>query len=141
MTLNCELIPCHDAAPDDLKRLGAALKAWFDAFLSEHAQVDGWLDQDAVNDLLAGELPLPFVLRCLGDQPEIKAKEMLDALDKARTAHPLLDRSLPTANARSILFGFSLADDDQGDLLASMKRCLPMEVVERILIGGESQEP
>ena len=63
MTTNVELTPRRTLAPDELKRLGAALESWFANFLRQRPETDGWIDQDALDDLLAGELPKlqPFI--------------------------------------------------------------------------------
>jgi hypothetical protein len=138
MTMNVELTPLRSLAPAELKRLGAALESWFTDFLRDRPEVDGWIDQDALDDLLAGELPKPFILRCLYDPPRLNTNDMKAALEKARARHPLLGRSLPPAYERCVLFGFALDVGEADDLLASLRGGVPMELVAEIRINGET---
>ena len=137
MTLNVELTPRRSLTPNDLKRLGTALETWLVTFLRDHPEVDGWMDQDAVADLLAGELPKPFILRCLRDPPRLNINELQVALEKARARHPLLRRMLPPFHGRCVPFGFSLDGEDREELLVSLRRQVPMEFVDKIRINGE----
>jgi hypothetical protein len=138
MTFNCELFPRHDATPDELKRLGTAMKAWFDDFLEAHPDADGFVAPDALADLRAGELPKPFLLRCLGST-QLHAKELKDALERARAEHSLLHRCLPPLHGRCVPFGFWLADANESELLTSLRSSIPMELVESLRINGAAQ--
>lgn len=88
MTVHGEIVPRPDASPEQCKALAAALERWFAACLAElgrqDADVDGWLDLASLDDLRAGELPQPAVLRLLGGQPGLNAKALRAALDEAR---------------------------------------------------------
>jgi hypothetical protein len=68
MPLECEVIPRPDASPGELKTLGAALAGWFDTYHAglgaSSRDVDGWIDREALADLLDGELPQSLALRC-----------------------------------------------------------------------------
>jgi hypothetical protein len=69
MALHGELIPRHGARPEELKARGAAIQSWFADFLRQRAEagddVDSWLGEEAVGDLLHGKLPQPLAARCL----------------------------------------------------------------------------
>jgi hypothetical protein len=73
MVVQGQIVPRSDATPDQLKALATALERWFAACLVElrsaEAEVDGWMDEAALADLRAGELPQPALLRFLGAQP------------------------------------------------------------------------
>ena len=112
------------------------MEIWFTNFLCERPDVDGWIDQDALADLLAGELPKPFILRCLHDPPRLNIGELQAALETARARHPLLRCSLPPAYGRCVPFGFSLDDDAQDELMESLRSRVPMELVAEMRING-----
>lgn len=138
MIVNCRIVPRHDAATDQLKALGMALENWFDRFLAGLAGQDfeGWIDRDGLKDLIAGELPQPFLLRILPGQPSMKPKEIGDALEDARSAYPLLHRALPPLMSRSVSFtitvaGITLTCDD---VLASLEENVPMELVSELVL-------
>jgi hypothetical protein len=144
MAIECEVWPKQDATPEQLKALGSALQRWFAAFLQELAaagrDVEGWMDPDAVRDLLTGELPQPIALRFVAEQqhPGQSARELRDALDRAREMFPRVRRSLPPADARTVPFGFSLdGTQDLGQLVASLRRHIPAELVEDLFVGGQ----
>lgn len=138
--MNIELTPRLNLTPNELKRLGAALEAWFATFLCEHADVDGWLDEDALADLAAGELPKPFILRCLTDPPKLNLTELSDALEQARARHPLLQRSLPPVHGRCVPFGLCLGDGDEDEVLASLRHGgVPVAFVESIRVNGKER--
>ncbi len=145
MTLHGELMPRLDATPDELKALGAAIQAWFAAFQRQRAEagddIDGWLDEDAVGDLLHGELPQRLVARCLRVMHGITVRELISRLSDARERHPLVRRSLPPPEARSVGFGFSLCQEARDDLLASLRDRLPPDLLYEISIDGERYEP
>jgi hypothetical protein len=136
MTLHGELIPRHDATPAELKALGAAIQAWFTAFQRQRAEagddVDGWLDEEAVGDLLHGELPQPLAARCLRVMHGITVRELIGRPSDARERHPLVRRSLPPPEARSVGFGFSLCQAARDDLLASLRGRPPVDLLSEI---------
>lgn len=70
MILRGTILPRADAAPHQLRELGAAIAAWFERTLADLTaaapdDADGWVDQAALDDLSAGELPRPALLRLI----------------------------------------------------------------------------
>jgi hypothetical protein len=117
-------------------------RSWFDAYLAglraAGRDVDGWIDRDALANLLGGELPQPLALRCA--QPGMMLAEARDALDRARAMVPRLRRSIPEGGARSDLFGFSLDAGDREALLASLRGALSVGVVQAVRVNGRSRD-
>jgi hypothetical protein len=144
MTIHGDLIPRRDATPEQLKALGAAIQAWFSGILRQRAEAgdeaDGWLDEDAVADLLHGELPQPMAARCLPLLHGMTVRELIDSLSGARDSYPLARHLLPPPHARCVGFGFVLAEEGRDDLLASMRARLPLHLIAEIRIDGERYE-
>jgi hypothetical protein len=140
MIIHGELVPRHDATPEKLKALGAAIEAWFADFLRQQTEageeVDGWLDEDALGDLLHGELPQPVAGRCLHVMHGITVNELIGRLNGARERHPLAQRSLPPPQTRCLGFGFWTREEARDDLLASLRGCLPVDLLSAIRIDG-----
>jgi hypothetical protein len=137
MALSCEVFPRLSATSEELKALGRAIPAWFAAFLRERPDVDGWLDEDAVADLLHGELPQPLAARCLRILHGITVRDLIANLADARQRHPLIHRLLPEPQARCVGFGFSLGPEARDDLLASLWNSLPLDAVLEIRVNGQ----
>jgi hypothetical protein len=142
MPLQVEIMPRPDATPDQLKHLASALREWFAAYLKDAAtidpDVDGWIDEAALDDLRAGELPQPTVLRLLKDQPGIRIQDMRDAIESARAMFPLARRTIPSPNARCVALGFSLIGTPQqrDHMLGSLRRDVPVEYLAQIAVNG-----
>jgi hypothetical protein len=149
--LDGAIVPRQDASSDELKELGAALAAWWRAECAIPGSAAERLDEDALNDLLAGELPQPFGLRLLGwfRDPEahrgvtlprrLTAQDMTDVLRHARDANPAVARRIPPTNLRAVFLGLS----NHGELavnrlLAGLRLRLPPDLVEDVLIDGRS---
>jgi hypothetical protein len=141
MSLNGVLFPRLGATSDELKTLGRAIQHWFTAFLQEHPAMDGWLDHDAVDDLLHGELPQPLAGRCLRIMHGITIRELIGSLAEARERHPALRRLMPEPEARCVSFGFSLGEEAHDDLLASLRVSLPPKAIAEIRINGQNFQP
>jgi hypothetical protein len=137
MSLTGEVFPRPTATPDELKTLGHAIRGWFAAFLRERPGVDAWLDEDAVADLLHGELPQPMAGRCLRIMHGMTIHELIGSLADARERHPVLRRLLPEPQARCVGFGFSLGPDAHDHLLASLRSCLPLDLVLELRVDGQ----
>jgi hypothetical protein len=144
MTLHGELIPRQNATPEDLKALGAAIQAWFMGFQRQRAEagevVDGWLDDDAVGDLLQGELPQPLAARCLRLLHGMTVRELIGRLNGAQEQHPLACRLLPPPQARAVGFGFWIRGEARDALLASLHAYLPLDLLAEIGFDGERSE-
>lgn len=150
MPLHGEIVPRAEARPEQFKALGAALRRWFGAYVDElkagGPDVKGWIDESALRDLEAGDLPQPTLLRFLGGQPGLKAAELRDALERARAAFPLVGRAVPRPESRSVAFGVSTSDsaEARGVLFGSLRRHLPAESIASIadvIIDGNSVGP
>jgi hypothetical protein len=143
MSLHLEILPRPDASAQQLKRLGHALLVWssacLDRLIEAGQDADAWLDMDAIDDLLVGELPRPFVLRC--GVPGMTATELADALATARRRYTLLRRALPSPESRAVLFGLSLGCDAAEEVVASLRRHVPMELVGAVRINGRECGP
>jgi hypothetical protein len=151
-----EIIPRPDATPEQLKRLGAALAEWWERRGGGTEGGPHWIDGAALNDLLAGELPQPFVLRiltemhnspsspgtaALGLPGRMTTRELREALHEARDTHPHLARSIPQADSRTVPFGLGSAGQiDRQTIIAGLRRFVATELVEDILIDGQSWE-
>jgi hypothetical protein len=147
MLLHGEIVPRADASPDQFKSLGAGLRRWFHAWLDEFTQagqdVDGWVNDDALADLEAGELPQPTLLRFLGGQPGLKAEDVRDSLERVRAAFPLVRRAVPRPDVRSVAFGLTLVAgaEPRDCLLGSLRRHLSAEcqaVIADVVVDGNS---
>lgn len=138
MTLNGRIVPRQDAPPDQLKLLGVALECWFNAFVADLASdgrdVEGWIDPEALKDLLAGELPQPFLLRVL--RPGMKAGDVGASLERARAESPLLRRAMSPLAARCVCFGISVAGTRLlgDDVVSSIEAVIPMEWVAEVVV-------
>jgi hypothetical protein len=150
-----EVFPRQDATPEQLKRLGAGLTEWS----SRTGKSGGanWIDRAALDDLLAGELPQPFVLRVLtemkggksssGPQALLAAparmttRQLREALHQARETYPELARLLPQADSRTVPFGLARGSRvDRSQIIANLRRYISPDLVEEILIDGRSWE-
>src|SRR4029077_18078267 len=102
MSLTGEVFPRPSATSEELKALGNAIPVWFAAFLRERPGADGWLDEDAVADLLHGELPQPLAARCLRIMHGMTVQDLIGSLADARERHPLVRRLMPEPQARCV---------------------------------------
>src|SRR5262245_57690000 len=110
--------PRRDATPEQLKRLGAAVEAWWDQEWADADPLTHWIDRPALDDLHAGELPQPFALRLLADadgatRQRLTARQVREALQRARDIAPRLGRLIPEADSRGV--GFGLAPRSRAD--------------------------
>jgi hypothetical protein len=142
MPLQGEIVPRPDARPDQLRQLASALQRWFAAYLKDATaldpDVDGWIDEAALDDLRAGELPQPTVLRLLKDQPGIRIQDVSATLDWVRSVFPLARRTIPSPAARCVSFGLSLAGTprQRDHMLESLRRDVPVEYLAEIIVNG-----
>jgi hypothetical protein len=149
--LDCAVIPRQDATSDELKELGLALGAWWRAVCATPNSPAAQLDEDALHDLLAGELPQPFGLRLLGWLREPDARRRLalrgrltphdvtEALRHARNVNPAVAGRIPRAELRAVFIGLSHhTESDVRRLVASLRAGLPADLVADILIDGQS---
>jgi hypothetical protein len=153
---DCEIIPRQDANPEQLKRLGRVLAQWWQDEGKDRARGTQWIDQSAVNDLLAGELPQPFALRLLaevnshaeatGDRKKattsaarISTRELYEALERARQVYPQLRRLIPQPDSRTVRVNLGLRSGTERDrLIDTLRLALPAELVEDVLLNGKS---
>jgi hypothetical protein len=152
-----EIIPRPDATPEQLKRLGTVLTDWWDLEGAGATPAVSWIDRPALDDLLAGELPQPFVLRLLTEMnraglphgplaylalpARMTTQQLREALHKARDFHPQLARSIPQEDSRTIPFGLGNASSEgRRQIIAGLRRIIPAGLVEDILIDGQSWE-
>jgi hypothetical protein len=152
---NGEIIPRRDASMEQLKRLGDALSRWWQCEWAGTGRGLHWIDTGAIDDLLSGELPQPFVLRLLTEvnqrspstggaeavasAPRMTSRELRDALQRARQVYPHLSQLIPQADARTVQFGLGPKSKlDRARLLASLRRAVPADLVEDVLIEGQS---
>jgi hypothetical protein len=140
MSLNCEVHPRNSANSAELKELGKAIRAWFTAFLQERPDTDAWLDEDAVADLLYGELPQPLAARCLRVLHGIIVRDLIGSLTDARERHPVVRRLMPDPQARCITCGFALGPEASDELLANLRRCLPLDTVSEFRVNGHKYQ-
>ncbi len=152
LSLDCAVVPRHDCTAQELKSLGAALTEWWESEWEERSGGLCWVDGDALNDLLAGELPLPFGLRLLsglrgmavyqGLEPagtRLTAQEVREALQRARDTYPALAHLIPRAELRAVFFGLGRRDRaGRRQLVASLRARIPAELIEDVLIDGRS---
>jgi hypothetical protein len=152
LCLDCAVVPRRDCTAEELKHLGAALSEWWE---SEWAGRSGglcWVDGDALNDLLAGELPLPFGLRLLsglrgmtirpalepGDT-RLTAQEVREVLQRARDTYPALAHLIPRAEMRAVFFGVGRRDRGaRRQLISGLRDQVPAGLIEHVLIDGRS---
>jgi hypothetical protein len=149
--LDCAVIPRQDCTTDELKELGFALGAWWRAECAAPNSPAAQLDEAALHDLLAGELPQPFGLRLLGwlREPETQRNLALprrltphsvtEALRHARNANPAVAGRIPRAELRAVFIGLSRHTEPAvRRLVASLRRGLPENLIADILIDGQS---
>lgn len=149
--LDCAIIPRRDLTSDELKELGVSLAAWWRAECAAPGSAVERLDEDALNDLLAGELPQPFGLRLLGWFREpgahrgltvprrLTARDMSDVLRHARDANPTVARRIPPADLRAVFLGLAnYTEPAVRRLLAGLRRRLPADLLDDVLIDGRS---
>jgi hypothetical protein len=138
------VIPRPDATVGQLKELGAALTRWWQDTAGGPGRPLCWIDQDALHDLQAGELPQPFALRLLTevnatDGPHMNARELREALLKAGAAYPRLGELLPRPDARTVSFGFGEGrPPDRRQVVESLRGSIPEDLVEDVLVDGRS---
>lgn len=149
--LDCAIIPRHDATSEELKELGAVLTAWWRTECAAPGSAVEQIDEVALDDLRAGELPQPFGLRLLGwfrepgahrgiDIPKrLTAQDMTDVLRQARNANPAIAARIPRADLRAVYIGLA----NRGELainrlLTRLRLRLPADLIEDVLIDGRS---
>lgn len=142
MILRGEIVPRPDAAPDQCRELGAALRMWFDKMVAEVTAADpdaeAWIDGAALDDLAAGELPSPALLRLVGGESGLSLRHARDAVDEARSVSPLARMTLPTPTARSVPFGMSSSVDVHVRIITALFGSIPLGIVAEISIDGEA---
>ncbi len=151
--LDCAIVPRQDCTPDELKELGFALGAWWRAECAAPNSPAAQFDEDALHDLLAGELPQPFGLRLLGwlRDPDARRSlalprrltphEVTEALRHARHANPAVARRIPRAELRAVFIGLARQTEPAARrLVASLRHSLPADLIEDIRIDGRSWE-
>ncbi len=149
--LDCAIIPRRDATAVELKELGIALSAWWRAECSSPGSAVERIDEDALEDLRAGELPQPFGLRLLGwfrepgahrgmEMPRrLTVQDMTDVLRHARDANPAIAARIPRADLRAVFVG--LANHSGlavNRLLTRLRLRLPADLIEDVLVDGRS---
>lgn len=149
--LDCAIVPRHDATSEELKELGVALAAWWRAECASPGSAVERIDEEALDDLRAGELPQPFGLRLLGwfrepgahrglDIPRrLTAQDMTDVLRHARDTNPAIAARIPRADLRAVFIGLaSHGELVVNRLLTRLRMRLPADLIEDVLIDGRS---
>ncbi len=121
MPIACELQPLRSATTDQLKRLGMSLKAWADRELGKGVLVS--IDPEALASLLRGEPPNPLGLRVKEHNEDASWEQIREDLGAA-----LSERSLR----------FTVKDEPRGTIIESLRKAVPAELVEDILIDDAS---
>jgi hypothetical protein len=116
MPIRCEVIPKRDATPAQLRALGTALDRWCHQEIKDEGG-SRRVDRQAVDDLLAGQLPQPLAVESLmgPDGPDPEAD---------RRAVPLVVRGGPAYDRKATILG--------------LRREIPAELVEDVLVAGKS---
>jgi hypothetical protein len=106
-----------------------------------------WIDEAALADLQAGELPQPFGLRILADvnRPEgeerLTAQHLAGILEHARERFPRIAGKIPAVSSRAVFFGVEVpALVGRAGVLARLRQVIPAELVEDVLVDGQSWE-
>jgi hypothetical protein len=152
---DCTLTPRTDATAEQLKQLGEALSRWWELRWAGANRAGQWIDESALNDLHAGELPQPFALRLLTEvnralpaqrargrldrENRVTPRELDDVLRRARETYPQLDRLLPPTNSRAVQFYLGpQSPEDLARFMDSLRRALPVTLVESVVLHGQS---
>lgn len=135
MSLLCEVIPRGDSTPQQLRALGGAIRCWYERERGGSGLAN-YVDTFALDDLLAGELPQPFALRfstvahpldSFGRQrPKLTVEELRAACPAVAVSRTLFLKVWGSSRDRTIV---------------SLRRSIPAELVEDVLIEGASWEP
>jgi hypothetical protein len=134
-----QIVPRHNATSDELKRLGKRLSDWWAHDWAGADPETHWIDQAALNDLLAGELPQPFGLRILADAGErmaaggqLSAQGLKEAIRRAMAKFPQIAGRIPDVGARAVFFG--VVGAGRAEILDRLREVIPDELVEDVLV-------
>ncbi|QDU62900.1 hypothetical protein Pan216_37730 [Planctomycetes bacterium Pan216] len=121
------IVPRNDAFPDQLKVLGEALSRW----CSEQRDVGlrAVIDEDALLDLEAGELPKPLALR---HEEELSTHESEEDSSYESTRW---------RSSRGLSVWLSPANVGKQRLASSLRGSLPEETIQDVLVDGERWPP
>jgi hypothetical protein len=125
MPVVCELRPCQDATPEQFKELGEALKAWASRELGNGGVLCS-IDPEGLASLLSGEPPNPLALQLKKHNEEVSLEKIRQDLGSLAS-----DRSLC----------FTVKDEPRWPramVIENVRQAIPAELVEDILIDGES---
>ncbi len=125
MPVPCELLPRLDATPGQLKQLGAALETWVRRELGNEGVLYSF-DGEGLASLLGGEPPNPLALRVTPPNERVSWGQIRRDLG-------------PLASDRSLRF--TVKDDPpwpRAKVIENLRRAIPAELVDDILIDGES---
>jgi hypothetical protein len=152
---DCTLTPRPDGTAEQLKQLGEALSRWWEVRWAGTGRPGQWIDESALSDLRAGELPQPFALRLLTEvnralpaqrtrgqtdrENRVTPRELDEVLRRARETYPQLDRLLPPTNSRAVQFYLGpQSPEDLACFLDGLRRAVPVTLVESVVLHGQS---
>jgi|SRR5208283_5217815 len=114
MPIHCEILPRPDASPEQLQALGQAIQRWYHQEVKDEGTTRR-IDNQALEDLLAGQMPQPVSFEALTASTEAQAK---------KHAVPIMVRGGPAYDRQAII--------------RSLRRAIPSELVEDVLVAGRS---
>jgi hypothetical protein len=132
--VECEVIPRRDANPGQLKALADALDRW----IADHA-VPSVTTSYALADLRAGELPQPLSVafeRYLDDHLAERGGTPPSGTERGVRHRAILDKLGSMARGRTVFVHVR----DAREAAETLRRCVPAELVEDILIDHRSWE-
>ena len=125
MPVVCELWPCQDATPEQLKELGEALKDWARREMGNEGVLCS-IDPEGLASLLSGEPPNPLALQVKKNNEGVSWEKIRQDLGSLAS-----DRSLR----------FTVKDGPgwpRAKVIENLRQAIPAELVEDIFIDGET---
>jgi hypothetical protein len=123
MPVACELKPRLDIAPEDFKRLGAALTEWARQELGGDGVLSS-IDRQGLASLIGGEPPNPLAVEAAAHHQDVPLEQIRQDLG-------------PLASERSLRF--NVKDGvPRGQVVASLRQAIPTELVEDVIIDDVS---
>jgi hypothetical protein len=140
---DCEVIPRRGATPEQLRALGGALAVWSRSESGDNGILH-FMSRDALAELASGNPPSPFLEQyqeMLNESRTLLGDAAALASEQQKQERTKLKESFGEAGLRRTLyFQVRGAFSARRQIIASLRRHIPVELVDDILIADRSWE-